>query len=80
MIFIKILVLNSGSSSLKYKLINMKNEKVLCKGAVEKIGADNSEFFHQTSKGFSIHKYFYDITNYDDAFKHIKAVLLDEKY
>ncbi len=34
----KILVLNCGSSSLKYQLIDMENESVLCKGLVERIG------------------------------------------
>ena len=34
----KILVINCGSSSLKYQLIDMENESVLCKGAVERIG------------------------------------------
>ena len=38
----KILVLNSGSSSIKYQLFNMKEEKVLTKGVVERIGIDNS--------------------------------------
>ena len=34
----KILVLNCGSSSLKYQLIDMENEAVLCIGLVERIG------------------------------------------
>jgi Acetate kinase len=34
----KILVINSGSSSLKYQVINMENEKILLKGLVERIG------------------------------------------
>ena len=34
----KILVLNCGSSSLKYQLIDMANEKVMAKGAIERIG------------------------------------------
>jgi acetate kinase len=33
----KILVLNSGSSSLKYQLFDMENQKVLAKGLVERI-------------------------------------------
>ena len=33
-----ILVINAGSSSLKYQLIDMSNEKVLAKGLCEKIG------------------------------------------
>ena len=34
----KILVLNSGSSSLKYQVIDMESEKVLAKGNFERIG------------------------------------------
>ena len=34
----KVLVINCGSSSLKYQLIDMDGEKVLCKGLCERIG------------------------------------------
>lgn len=34
----KILIVNAGSSSLKYQLIDMDNEKTLAKGLVERIG------------------------------------------
>ncbi|WP_147820945.1 acetate kinase [Salidesulfovibrio onnuriiensis] len=36
----KVLVLNAGSSSLKYQLIDMENESVLCSGLVERIGLE----------------------------------------
>ena len=36
----KILVINSGSSSLKYQLIDMETESVLAKGNCERIGID----------------------------------------
>ncbi len=45
----KILVINCGSSSLKYQLIDMKDEEVLCKGLVERIGLDGSQIKHDTS-------------------------------
>ncbi|WP_042271807.1 acetate/propionate family kinase [[Clostridium] dakarense] len=38
----KVLVLNCGSSSLKYQLIDMSNEEVLCIGLVERIGIEGS--------------------------------------
>ena len=38
----KILVINSGSSSIKFKLYDMQNESVMCKGLIEQIGSDNS--------------------------------------
>ena len=44
-----ILVINCGSSSLKYQLINMKNEEVLAKGLVERIGIEGSQVKHTTT-------------------------------
>jgi acetate kinase len=38
----KILVLNCGSSSVKYQLIEMDQEQVICRGIVERIGADDA--------------------------------------
>ena len=43
----KILVLNCGSSSLKYQLFNMDNERVLAQGVVERIGLNNSILTHK---------------------------------
>lgn len=42
-----ILVVNCGSSSLKYQLINMDNESVVAKGLVERIGIDGSKLTHK---------------------------------
>ena len=42
----KILVLNCGSTSLKYQLINMKDQSVCAKGAFEKIGYRDSFYSH----------------------------------
>jgi acetate kinase len=42
-----ILVLNCGSSSLKYQLINMDDESVIAKGLVERIGIDGSVLTHK---------------------------------
>ena len=43
----KILVINCGSSSLKYQLIDMENENVIAKGLCERIGIDGSKLTHQ---------------------------------
>ena len=43
----KILVINCGSSSLKYQLIDMENESVLAKGLCERIGIDGSKLTHK---------------------------------
>ena len=56
MIAINILVLNSGSSSLKYQLIDMNDEKILAKGICEKIGSSESEVHQITLLGEKIDK------------------------
>lgn len=43
----KILVINCGSSSLKYQLINMENESVIAKGLCERIGIEGSKLTHK---------------------------------
>ena len=47
----KILVVNAGSSSLKYQLIEMDNESVLAKGVCERIGLDGSKLVHYGKNG-----------------------------
>ena len=48
----KIFVVNAGSSSLKYQLIDMENEQVLCKGLCERIGVTGA-ISHKTADGRS---------------------------
>ncbi|MCI9637906.1 MAG: acetate kinase [Hungatella sp.] len=43
----KILVVNCGSSSLKYQLIDMDNESIIAKGLCERIGIEGSKLTHQ---------------------------------
>ena len=47
----KIIILNCGSSSIKYQLINMPEEQVLAKGLVEKIGLAGSRIKHENAQG-----------------------------
>lgn len=66
-----VLVVNCGSSSLKYQLINMTKENVLAKGLVERIGIDGSKLTHSPTK-----KDRYEIeTEIPDHEKGIKMVL-----
>jgi len=51
---IRVLVFNSGSSSIKYQLFNMEGEEVLASGAIERIGETQSLHKHQTHKGGEI--------------------------
>ncbi|WP_299363908.1 acetate/propionate family kinase [Winogradskyella sp.] len=46
----KVLVLNTGSSSVKYQLFSMPEEIVICSGMVERIGSINAHIKHQSSK------------------------------
>ena len=47
----KILVINCGSSSLKYQLIDMTTEKVIAKGLCERIGINGSRFSYKREDG-----------------------------
>lgn len=47
----KILVINCGSSSLKYQVLDMDGEKLLAKGLVERIGIDGSVIKHEKTSG-----------------------------
>ena len=49
----KVLVINSGSSSLKYQLIDMETEGVIAKGNCERIGIDGSKLTHK-AKGMEV--------------------------
>ena len=50
----KILVINSGSSSLKYQLFNMETESVLAKGLIQRIGIDGSYLEYENGEGEEI--------------------------
>ncbi len=45
----KVLVINAGSSSLKYQLIDMETEKAIAKGGCERIGLDKSFLKHKAN-------------------------------
>ena len=74
----KVLIINCGSSSLKYQLYNMQNEEVLAKGLVERIGINDSRLKQNTRKNekFIINK---DIKNHNDAIKLVMEALTDKQ-
>ena len=49
----KILVINAGSSSIKYQLIDMDDESVIAKGQAERIGIEGSNVKQSSAKGES---------------------------
>ncbi|MDO4581806.1 MAG: acetate kinase [Bacillota bacterium] len=75
----KILVLNCGSSSLKYQLFNMDDESVMAKGLVEKIGLDGSVLIHQP-EGMDKVRIETAIPDHGTAIELVVAALLDAKH
>ncbi len=70
----KILVINCGSSSLKYQLFDMDGEKVLAKGICESIATDMSHTKGSTFDGRSFDQYI-DIPDHKVAFNIVKDAL-----
>ncbi len=74
----KILVINAGSSSLKYQLIDMTNETVLAKGLCDRIGIDNS-FIKQSRGSEDAVEIKKELKNHKDAIEAVISALTDEK-
>ena len=76
----KILVLNCGSSSLKYQLIDMSNEEVLCVGLVERIGIEGSVLKQEKDgvEGKLIVEQ--PMKNHQDAIKLVLDAVVDPQY
>lgn len=74
----KVLVINTGSSSLKYQLIDMTNENVLAKGVCERIGLEQSFLKHSKigENAVVIEK---DLYNHRLAIKEVINALTDDK-
>ena len=75
----KILVINAGSSSLKYQLINMETEQVMAKGLCERIGIEGSKLNHTPAGGEKnvIEK---NMKDHSDAIKMVLDALTDANY
>ncbi|MFR0823151.1 MAG: acetate/propionate family kinase [Clostridia bacterium] len=74
----KILVINCGSSSLKYQLLDMQTEEVMAKGNYERIGQANSFLTHKVGD----EKYVLEnpVQNHQEAFAFMLKQLLHEDY
>ena len=76
----KVLVINAGSSSLKYQLIDMDTVTVLAKGLCERIGIDGSNLQHKNLvKGIS-EKVESPMKNHADGIKLVIEALTDSEY
>lgn len=76
----KILVLNCGSSSLKYQLIDMSNEEVLCIGLVERIGIDGSILKQEKDGVEGKLVVEQPMKNHQDAIKLVLDAVVDAKF
>ena len=74
----RVLVVNCGSSSLKYQLIDMETENVMAKGYLEKIGLPDS-FLTHTINGEK-HRIEKKISNHEEGMELVLSQLLDENY
>ena len=74
----KVLVINCGSSSLKYQLIRTETEEVPAKGLCERIGIDGSVITHTTADGEKIRREI-PMPNHNDAVQAVIDALTDPK-
>ncbi len=74
----KILVLNCGSSSFKYQLINMEDESVMAKGNYERIGIGESFLTHKI--GEEKFKFTHPVKNHSEAIKFVMEQLTDKEH
>ncbi len=73
----KVLVINAGSSSLKYQLIDMENESVIAKGGIDRIGLEGSKLKHTANGEDTIIQQ--DMHNHEEAIQLVLTTLTDEK-
>ena len=73
----KVLVINSGSSSLKYQLIDMETESVIAKGNCERIGIDGSKLVHKANGNETVIEK--DMPNHNVAVELVLKALTDKE-
>ena len=78
-IIMKILILNAGSSSLKYQMFDMENNEVLCSGLVERIAIDGGKITHKTKTGEK-HPFGLDLPNHEVALHKVLDILVNPEY
>ena len=73
----KILVINAGSSSIKYQLIDMDDESVIAKGQAERIGIEGSNVKQSSAKGEIVFNA--PLKNHAEAMEYIVKALTDKE-
>ncbi|HOO75641.1 MAG TPA: acetate kinase [Tepiditoga sp.] len=74
----KVLVVNSGSSSLKYQILDMETEKLLCKGLVERIGLSDSHIVQKCSG--NVFEETLKLDDHEQAFKRVIELITHNEY
>ncbi|MEG0663324.1 MAG: acetate kinase, partial [Anaerovoracaceae bacterium] len=75
----KILVINCGSSSLKYQVLDMQGEVLMAKGLVERIGMDGSVITHEKA-GEDKWKNEVPMKSHVEAIQQVLAAIIDENH
>ncbi len=77
----KILVINSGSSSIKYQLFEMPAAKVICTGLVERIGLEKAILTYKYLRGSELFEYKMEgnIANHTEGLKAVADLLVDDE-
>jgi acetate kinase len=75
----KILIVNCGSSSVKFQLIDEANEEVLAKGIVERIGSSDAIINYQSNENGKLREV-REVLNHEDAIEIVVALLLHPQH
>ncbi|MBW6489642.1 MAG: acetate kinase [Lentimicrobium sp.] len=75
----KIVVLNCGSSSIKYQLFELPSKEMLAKGLVDKIGLKGSMIKHSRNDGIEV-KLEGEILDHQSGIEYLLGILISEKY
>ena len=75
----KILVINAGSSSLKFQLIDMDDESVKAKGLVERIGIEGTHFKQTVAEGNKVIEFTRYMADHTEAISAVLAALTDKE-
>ena len=75
----KILVINAGSSSLKFQLIDMDDESVKAKGLVERIGIEGTHFKQTVTEGNKVIEFTRNMADHTEAIAAVLEALTDKE-
>lgn len=77
----KVLVCNAGSTSLKFKLFDMPQERVLAAGKIERVGSEDNAIFHyQSAEGYAVELEKQCIPTYTDGIRKFLDCMLDPEH